>query len=292
MAPLRIFVVVATVGRAEVTRRTVDLLADQTRPPDGVLVVGAQASDVEGVELARSAPEIVLAERGLCKQRNRSLELLADRADIIVFFDDDYVASPDFIEQTAGLFSSRPDLVGATGWLIADGIRGDGYSVDEALALIGADRPDQPPAEWPSTALYGCNMIVRLSATEGLRFDENLPLYGWQEDIDFTFQLGRRGPMVKSSLLRGVHMGAKGARSPGRRLGYSQIANPVYLLRKGTMPPELARRLIWKNLVANVLRSLKPEPTVDRRGRVTGNVMAIADLTTGRMDPRRILDMR
>ena len=28
------------------------------------------------------------------------------------------------------------------------------------------------------------------------RFDEALPLYGWQEDIDFTTQIGRRGRLV------------------------------------------------------------------------------------------------
>ena len=286
----RIFVMVATVGRAEVTLRTVDRLALQTRKPDGIVVVGAQASDIAGVEQARGNPEIHLGERGLCNQRNRGLDIIGDRADVVIFFDDDFVPAEDFIEQTAKLFAERPNLVGATGRLIADGVHGVGLTVDEGVALIEADT--HPPSfETVSQALYGCNMIIRLAAAQRLRFDPALPLYGWQEDIDFTFQLGRRGDMVKSSLLRGVHLGAKGGRSPGARLGYSQIANPIYLLRKRTIPPALARRIMWRNLAANLVRSLKPESHIDRRGRAKGNLLAIKDLALGRLDPRRILEM-
>lgn len=287
---LRIFVMVATVGRAEVTRRTVDRLAQQTHKPDGVVVVGAQASDIEGVDQARGGPEIHLGERGLCNQRNRGLEIIGDRADIVIFFDDDYVAADDFVEQTAKLFGERPNLVGATGRLIADGVRGAGFTVDEGIRLVEADT-DPPSFELVSRALYGCNMVVRVAAIGDLRFDPALPLYGWQEDIDFTYQLGQRGEMVKSGLLRGVHLGAKGGRSAGVRLGYSQIANPIYLLRKRTIPPALARRIMWQNLAANFGRSLMPEPHIDRRGRAKGNLLAIKDLAVGRLDPRRILEL-
>jgi len=287
---LRIFIAIATVGRPEITSQTVDLLKLQTRRPDGVVVVGAQPSDVEGVDAASIHPEVSLAARGLCNQRNHALDVIGDRADIVIFFDDDYVPASDFLEETGRIFSSRPDVVGATGRLIADGVHGLGYTVDEALALIAEDSPP-PPFELTREALYGCNMVIRLAAASGLRFDPALPLYGWQEDIDFTYQLGMRGNMVKPSSLRGVHMGAKGGRTAGKRLGYSQIANPVYLLRKKTIPPKLARRILWRTMAANVARSLKPEAHIDRRGRAWGNMVAIGDLLTGRLDPRRILEM-
>lgn len=285
---LKIWVVVATVGRAAVTSRTVDRLSLQTRLPDGILVVGASEGDVTGVADASSRPEIALAEKGLCKQRNRSLNLLHDRADIIVFFDDDYVAAPEFMAGVETLFGTRPDLVGATGRLIADGVNGDGFTVDEAIAMIEADDAG-PVRESVSEALYGCNMVIRLAAAEGLRFEEALPMYGWQEDIDFTYQLGKRGSMVKSSLLRGVHMGNKGARSPGKRLGYSQIANPVFCLKKGSIPPKLAWRLMSRNVLANIVGLLRRDAKVDRAGRVVGNLTALRDFAANRLDPRYIL---
>ncbi len=287
---LRIFVVVATVGRAEVTRRTVDRLSSQTRKPDGVVIVGAQESDIEGVEQARGNPELYLSDRGSCNQRNRGLEIVIDRADLVIFFDDDYVAAEDFLEMAERLFAERPNLVGATGRLIADGIHSLGFTVDEGIAMVEADVAP-PQVEQVSRALYGCNMVVRVSALNGLRFDPALPLYGWQEDIDFTYQLAQRGEMVKSGSLRGVHLGSRGGRSPGTRLGYSQIANPIYLLRKRTIPPALARSIMWRNVAANLARSLNPEPHIDRRGRAKGNLLALKDLALGRLDPRRILDL-
>jgi len=40
------------------------------------------------------------------------------------------------------------------------------------------------------------------------------------------------------------------------------------------------------------MRNLRhPEPWVDRRGRVRGNLMAFRDLLRGRLDPRRILEI-
>jgi hypothetical protein len=287
---LKVFVVVATVGRADVTRRTVDRLADQSRLPDGILVVPVGEADIAGLETARGDPRVVFGERGLCRQRNKSLDVLAGQADVIVFFDDDFVAGPDYIAQVAELFASRPEIVGATGHVIADGVNNNGYDFDEAVALIEA-APPLALHERPIEALYGCNMCIRLAAAEGLRFDEALPLYGWQEDVDFTYQLGRRGQLVKTSRMSGVHMGSKAGRTPGKRLGYSQISNPVHLLRKRTMPRRMAVTLMLKNFAANLVKSPRPEPHIDRLGRLTGNLLALRDLALGRLDPRRILDL-
>ena len=46
-----------------------------------------------------------------------------------------------------------------------------------------------------------------------------------------------------------------------------------------------------KNIAENALRSIAPEPYVDRRGRLKGNLMAIGDLMPGKMSPSRILEM-
>jgi GT2 family glycosyltransferase len=60
-------------------------------------------------------------------------------------------------------------------------------------------------------------------------FDERLPLYGWQEDVDLSRRLAAFGTVVKVPAARGVHLSVKLGRNSGVRLGYSQIANPLYL---------------------------------------------------------------
>jgi glycosyltransferase involved in cell wall biosynthesis len=284
----------ATVGRAALAARIVDLLADQTRPPDAIVVVGADPADVTGIEAARGNPVVLLAQRGLCRQRNAAMAAIrseAQQPDIVLFIDDDFVPAPDYLANLEHLFTNHADVVGVTGELVSDGIHHHGHTLEEAQALIAARAAAMPPAIRPRQALYGCNMAFRLASTQGLTFDEALPLYGWQEDIDFTYQLARRGRLISTGLVTGVHMGTKGGRTSGRKMGYSQIANLVYLWRKGTMQPGLGEKLLRQNLLANLVKSVRPEPHIDRRGRLIGNMLAIRDWATGRIDPRRIETM-
>jgi hypothetical protein len=46
-----------------------------------------------------------------------------------------------------------------------------------------------------------------------------------------------------------------------------------------------------RNVARNIARCLAPEPWVDRRGRVKGNMLALGDLVLGRIDPRKILQL-
>ncbi len=289
---MKISVIIATVGRSELLCKTVAHLANQTRLPDSVVVASVSPADVAGVEGIAGLPiEIVYAQKGLPRQRNAGLAHVEDRADIVVFFDDDFVPAAQFLEMLEKAFVERPSLVGATGKLVADGIKTPGISFEAGVALLEGWTPPEIIQERALPALYGCNLCVRTSAGRGIRFDETLPLYGWQEDVDYSFQLGKKGTLIYTNLLTGVHLGTKGARTSGKQLGYSQIANPVYLLRKRTIPPRLAWRLMARNLIANFLRSFFPEHYVDRKGRLFGNMMAIADLVSGKLDPRRILQI-
>jgi len=72
---------------------------------------------------------------------------------------------------------------------------------------------------------------------------------------------------------------------------FHQIANALYLAKKGTVPKLYLAKLVSKNLLINAVRSFRPEPFVDRRGRLLGNMIALADLVGGRIAPERILEL-
>ena len=141
--------------------------------------------------------------------------------------------------------------------------------------------------------VYGCNMALRLSAVyaNGVNFDENLPLYGWLEDVDFSRQLAPFGRIIRNEGMIGVHLGSKGGRGSGVRTGYSQIANPLYLWRKGTLRLDRALMQMCRNILANYAKLMRPEPWVDRRGRALGNALGFRDLVRGRLHPKGMLDL-
>lgn len=286
---MRIYVAIATVGRADLLVKTVDRLSDQTRKPDGVVISVPSSKDVAGIEKARTDVHILLSPKGLAAQRNVALDHLRDKADVVIFFDDDFVPANDFLAEVERVLTQHAEIAGLTGYLVDDGIHGDPIAFDDAVHRLDVLQERRTGETKPRESLYGCNMVLRMSAAEGLTFDENLPLYAWLEDVDMTYQLGRRGKLIACPYTTGIHLGTRGGRTSGTRLGYSQIANVIYLSRKKTIPFGLGPRLVCQNLLANIGRSFWPEAGIDRRGRLKGNFLAIADLLSGKLDPRKIL---
>lgn len=289
---MRVGVVIATLGRPAELEVLSRRLLNQTLAP--ALIIYSVTREEDLFPAARDIGEVLIGTPGLCAQRNRGLEAILDRCDVVAFFDDDYVPSKRCIEGIATVFKNGPDIAGASGTLLDDGVVRGGISPADAERLV--DAFDQEPlaalAEKASPdGLYGCNMAFRLNAIRSLRFDEALPLYGWQEDTDFSVRAGENGRLVRSNAFVGVHCGVTKARSPGLRMGYAQIANPIYLVRKGTMQKRYALRLMIRNALANHGKMFFPEPWMDRKGRVKGNWVAILDLLTGKLSPKRILTL-
>jgi glycosyltransferase involved in cell wall biosynthesis len=289
---------IATIGRAEVLKEILSRIAWQTRLPEAIVICHTRGSDIAGVtqaDLPQGVPtSFFTSPAGLPKQRNAILDAVQS-SDIVLFIDDDFLMAPRYIEAVAATMASNPAIVATTGELIADDTRGPGLTVAQGEQLIGTDTASASAlcTAWREAPHgYGCNMALRLATIRAhdLRFDENLPLYAWSEDIDFTHRIKKYGTIAKLAGARGVHLGVKQARSPGRRLGYSQVANPVYLLRKGSYSPGRAGRSVARNMAANITRAIFPEPYIDRRGRLIGNAMALIDLCRGKLRPDRILE--
>jgi GT2 family glycosyltransferase len=290
---MRLSVIIPTLGRQDVLRQALAHLAQQTRLPDQVIVSATCADDVGDLDLPALKILTLFGSKGSCVQRNRALIAALPSSDIITFLDDDFLLGPDYLQDVEAAFNAHPDWSVIGGFVVADGAHGKGLTFAEGARIL-ADYRDLAPSE--ATVIvhpgaYGCNMSLRACNVGDLRFDERLALYGWQEDIDFTAQLKRFGKIVSTDAIYGVHLGVKSGRVSGMRFGYSQMCNPIYLLRKGTIPAGFALKLLGKNLAANIVRSIRPEPWIDRRGRLKGNLLAIRHLMAGRIEPEHILQL-
>ncbi len=290
---MKVAVGIATRGRPRLVREVLLDLARQRRKPDRTVVAHVGPEDID--EPVRGV-EYLIAEPGLTTQRNAILDALGD-CDVVVFFDDDFFCVPEYLAVTERIFEQQPDCVVTTGRVVADGVNGAGYTMSQAHAVLRRYLVQESGASLMRTEKvfngYGCNMGLRLAPMRehGIRFDERLPLYGWYEDLDATRALGRHGSILKLNGARGVHLGVKAGRLPGVRLGYSQVANSVYLARKGTYPWSHALPSLLRHTAKNLVMSAMPEPWVDRWGRFRGNLLALSDWLRGRLDPRRILDL-
>lgn len=289
---MRLCVGIATSGRRDMLSALLRIMADQARAPDLLTICPAHPADVDEAVLAELPfpCEIVRPRRaGLSSQRNEILRRTAG-FDVLVFFDDDFVPNRDFLRECERLFERCDGVVMATGKVLVDGVHTAGIPLEEALAAIGADLPPPEPTLEDVNNCYGCNMALRpaVALRHGVEFDENLPLYAWLEDVDFSRRMAPFGRVVKTDACRGVHMATKRGKVSGLRLGYSQVANPIYLWRKRTMTLPHALKQIGRNFAANLAKAAAPEPWVDRRGRLAGNLHAVCDAIGGKLHPTNI----
>lgn len=299
----RVAVVICSLGRAGTLAEMMPYLMRQTVLPSRIVLVVTTDRDVPDFEAVLPGspvrPEVIISEKGSAKQRNAGLEAVIDDCDYVFFQDDDYVPGRHAVAGIIKTFEAYPEASGLTGKLLADGINSPGYSIGDAGRILSRWEAASPGAETAPAeliksgliGLYGCNMAVRAAQARTVRFDEKLPLYAWQEDLDFGARLP--GIKVKSDAVVGVHCGVKSGRERnGEILGYSQVANPLYLIRKGSLPWRFGLSLCLKNVTANHLRALRPERWIDRSGRARGNRRAIADAFLRRSYPEKILEMK
>jgi len=291
---MKLAVIIATLGRREIVGRLLAELARQDRLPDQVVLSAPDASHLPDKNPALPFKvDHVLGRHGSSAQRNAGLDFVRGKCDIVTFLDDDFIPARDYLDLVEEAFSKVPAWVVVMGHAVEDGARNAGLTWEQGMVIVEdlSRHLFEEGRVRRQVGAYGCNMSIRAHAIGDLRFDERLVLYGWQEDIDFTSQLRQRGEVVEVDIIRGVHLGIKAGRVSGTRFGYSQVINPVYLVRKGTVPASFLVPLMLRNLAANLLKSFRPEPYIDRRGRLRGNLLALAHLLRGRIEPEYVIKL-
>jgi GT2 family glycosyltransferase len=242
--------------------------------------------------------EIYISEPGTCVQRNYGVEKVAPGTDYIAFFDDDFEMREDYLQKAVEFFDEVPAVAGFSGMVIRDG----GVTREEAKQIIASYQPKEDYRGIfirgvKYAILYGCCMMIRSHLLAYEKFDENLPLYGFGEDYDFSMRIKRYGFIGRYNNCLGVHLKSPGGRVNEVQRGYAIVANNWYFLRKGVshLPPVLAIFRFWfvvvlKLLIDALWRALKGDKTLDWAGRARGFCFAVGDIVLGRSSPRRIMD--
>ena len=282
-----------------ILKETLEDLGRQSRPADEIFVVYMEQSDIGDAPSMFPAVRFIQGKGlgGSCSQRNELLDAAAGRHDLIFIMDDDSYLQRDYLRRMEQAFAADPSVMAATGFVLENGSRGPGLTGKYARAMLQAVQ-EVPTVEAapPKNAFNtnGCNMAFRMSVLrkQNVRFDESMPGYAWYEDIDFSRRLLPFGRIVTVPGAQAVHLGVKVGKTSGKRYGYSQVANPVHMARKGVVSWWFSIYRLSCNSLANCVRSLAPEPYVDREGRFRGNCLALRDWARGRMRPDRILELK
>jgi glycosyltransferase involved in cell wall biosynthesis len=295
---LKTTVVICSANRAEVLSETVDsVIHGQSVPPCEIIVSVFNQTHVTEATRADPAVRVVLSSKqGTCAQRNVAAKLVC--TPYTLFLDDDVELAPNFIESMERLLDGVDDAVAATGVLVVDGAGGDtGLDRESARAYAVNYVPEREvydPGEGQQMSGRG-NLFIRTKMFDNVLFDENLPLYGWLEDLDFATNCLRFGRIIMNTGTCFAHLRTPSGRTSGLRFGYSQIVNPFYLWRKSGKP-ELSNVIVqhWMIRIGyNCFYTVigRPSDRNDRTGRFRGNLIALGHLLSGKVDPSYILQL-
>ncbi len=291
-------IIICTIGRAAVLHDTVLSILKQDHPPDEILIATPSRNHVLGETLSIPQVRYLPTRLGLSAQRNDALDQIDPATDLVAFIDDDMELCTSYLTSMARLFETQPHTVIASGRLLHDGGITTPISRAEAWVLCAARHPLPTSRSGVKTEPrrfgYGCNMVINASLARGQRFDEQLPLYAWLEDSDYSFRCTvGRCPAVTCLGAVAVHLGWRGGRVSGYRLGFSQMINPFYLWKKNRVftLPFLIKQYWLRCLVGNLLGTLARNKEEDRWGRLRGNLLGIRHLLCGRCDPGYIIEV-
>ena len=293
-------VIIATVGRKEMVEQTIVSLSSRRTIPGCVIVVGAGEKDLPGfgLELPFSVHLLLAPAKGLPIQRNHGIRQLSASIEFVAFLDDDMELHDDYCAEVENVFRSAPEVAGFSGCIMANGgvnrmdARAllDGYQIHKEMPVFGFY-----PKRWPG--FYGCTMNIRRRWLESEQFDERLPLYALGEDCELGFRLSRHGSVGGSARCPVVHLAARSGRISEVGVGYAQIINYLYFARKGIGYPRIATcwqtliRLPLVNLFFRLFPAWDRKKSVDRKGRFHGNLLALADVARGRIDPKNLINI-
>lgn len=269
-------VVVPTYRRPALLARCLDALSAQALPADRfevVVVDDGSADTTRDVLAARSDVVTALVQPrnlGPAAARNRGVD--AARSDLVLFVDDDVVATPSLLSTHLAAHATAADpafaLLGRVDWHPDLTVTPFMRWLDRSGLQFGYDTWLQPGAvEPPHAAFYTANVSLRRDLLRRVGgFDERFP-YPAFEDIDLAFRLGEHG----------------------LRLVYDPRA-VAHHARAITLA-EFRRRMHHVGSSAALLRAIRPEFPLDDAdlvGHAVGRRALLARrLTAGRNDAAR-----
>ena len=262
-------VIIATKDRYEDIVNLLKSIAQQSLLPNEVIIVDSSEHTEKHEEFIAYRGNTPLNlnyirtdKRGLTVQRNIGINNISKQSDVVFFFDDDLLLEQGYIENIMEVYQSdkNNDIGGVGGYLLQDG-------------TVHSPIPVKIEKQEACT-LYGCNMSYKLSAIKNERFDENLSLYAWMEDWDFSYRVATNYKLYNYTGALARHLQSTSGRINEKKLGFMLIGNRHYLYKKNNFFSYKDYVYYFMQVSKNILLAYRK----GRRQRLMGNMIALVHI--------------
>lgn len=251
----KIAFIIATKDRPGELQRLLNSLVQQTGSVEQVIIVDSSESPRddwwrEESELGLPMEYHYFQPPSTSKQRNFGLTLIEPAIEWVGFLDDDVVLEKTAVEEIKKAIHFLPssDEVAGLGFNLSNHPPLEFRSLKylpfvEKLGLYSQKRgavlssgfqtligtvSKNTPVEWlPSTAV-----IWRKELIANQRFDEFFSGYGYLEDLDFSYSLGRKYRLLVIARAKYYHFPAESGRGNPFVFGVREVINRIYFVKK------------------------------------------------------------
>lgn len=288
----QIAVVIPTIGRPAELRRMLESLAAQTVFPHQVIILDEGEDDRS---VAEGLPQLKIQFLSLkggstSAKRNLGASVVSPDVDLIAFLDDDIVMEPQAMEAMLRFWQAAPPDVGAANFNLVNATpftarRLKSLKITRWLGLYSnragevlrsgfQTRLDPFLATSYVSWLVSTALVIKKQVLKEFAFDPFFEGYGYLEDLDFSYRVGKRYKLAVVSDARFYNYPSPSGRESAYTMGKKEVVNRLYFVRKNN---ELSSALCLSALFIRMLMSLcmaiwscQPDLLTRARGNLVG----------------------
>lgn len=255
----RISVIVPTLHRAQQLEQFIRSLSAQSQLPDELIVIDASTDGKTFNVLSRLQAKLGFRVNCLKSRpkatEQRNLGFMHSNGEYLFFFDDDVILDSNYIRVMMETFTTMTDwnLGGLTGKVT--NIELGGSRLEKLLKrlffLTDFGGGHIKPSGFPALScgddarsigfLSGCNMVIPREVFSRFRFDDNLPGYGYMEDVDISCRIASAYNLYYQPRAMLQHRPSGCHQHDSRALRRMLVRHHRYLFKKN-MPQDICHR--------------------------------------------------
>ena len=259
----------------------------QTLYPDEILIIDGSVDNETETLLENETFEnlryfkVEKQDRGLTKQRNCGINLVAETSEIICFLDDDIILTSDYFENILNTYKLKKDALAVGGYILnnvnwkessdkknSNKFYFDGWIRNEPSRFKLRRKfgllPDKSPGFLPTFAhgrsigflppsqkIYEVEQIMggvssyKKEIFEKISFSTYFEGYGLYEDADFSLRLSKLGKLYLNTSAQLYHYHDDSGRPNKYKYGKMVVRNGWYVWRVKYPNPTFKARIKW-----------------------------------------------
>ena len=243
---LKLAFIIPTKGRYQNLKILLDSIEKQTLKPELIVILDSNRKYSEDKIKIYSFPVkyIHTGPNSLTEARNIGVRNIPQDFELIGFLDDDVMLYKDAIEIMFDFWQNASKDIGGVAFNIINNRKPRKFWFLKKIFSLGDQYPgnvllsgyqtmlDKVKKNTYTKWLPGGVTVWRKNIFDEFKFDENIKGYGYIEDLDFSYRVGKKYKLVSLAEAKLTHTPHPVSKEENVNFGISEIVNRFYFIKR------------------------------------------------------------